>query len=394
MTIDFLTMAVAGGIVAAVSGCVLLAFWQANARADAALWWGLANLCNCMGLALWTVPGEIFGLPPLAFAPIVFNMAALLVWVAARVFNLGALPTPPALVGLLIGGLVCLMTYAIDGELSHSLSVATSSGFLIAAAAEFARGRNEVLSGRAMMISLLILHSAAVLLVGTEISTTQTSLSELRFNLSTLVHFEGLIFHVGAAICLVIMLKERSEIEHRANAMIDPLTGLANRRAFIETANRIIERGLRDGQPVSLVLFDLDKFKLINDTFGHATGDQVLQVFANVVSRVLRPSDVAGRIGGEEFVTIFAACDVESATAIATRIRIAFQSDGSFINGHAVNATASAGVSTISARKQGLYELMEAADQALYRAKTIGRNRVIIFEDDQPSRQSTVVRIA
>jgi len=394
MTIDFSTLAVAGGIVAAAAGSVLLSFWYGEARYQSAMWWGIACLGNCVGLAFWTAPGTIFGLPPLAFSPVIFNVSALLIWVAARIFNQGGPPPRLVLALLFLGGVLCLTSYAFDDELSHALAVATSSGFFTAAAAEFARGRGEVLTGRAMMICLLSLHSAAVLLIGTEISATQSNLDDLELSLSTLVHFEGLIFHVGTAVCLVMMLKERSEIKHRAAAMIDPLTGLANRRAFMESASRIIERGLRSGQPVSLVLFDLDKFKLINDTYGHAIGDQVLQVFADSLSRVLRPSDIAGRLGGEEFVAIFADCTVESAAAIAARIRTTFQSDGQFVNGHAVGATASAGVSAICFRKQGLYDLMEAADQALYRAKGLGRNRVMIHESDQHEQPSNVIRIA
>jgi diguanylate cyclase (GGDEF)-like protein len=127
--------------------------------------------------------------------------------------------------------------------------------------------------------------------------------------------------------------------------------------------------------PLSIVVFDLDHFKRVNDTFGHAVGDLVLQRFGATARMVLRSNDIFGRIGGEEFAAALPDTDSEAAVAVAERIRLAFAETSQIVAGFPIGATVSGGVATARSGGASLYELPESADQALYRAKAGGRNR-------------------
>jgi diguanylate cyclase (GGDEF)-like protein len=155
-------------------------------------------------------------------------------------------------------------------------------------------------------------------------------------------------------------------------ASTDALTGIANRRSFEEALEREIARSVRTGEPVSLVMIDLDHFKTLNDTYGHQMGDQVLREVAQVLREQCRDMDVAARYGGEEFTVILPNCGSEEAVASALRL---WSSVGE--HGHAtVSLTVSAGVATFPDHARTGQDLIFAADQALYDAKGGGRNRV------------------
>ena len=225
------------------------------------------------------------------------------------------------------------------------------------------------------MICLLVSQAIALFLASIQYATSRLTLPTVGW--FGIIHFVGLIYVGGAAIFLTMMLNERREIKYKAAALTDPLTGLANRRAFLDRAQQMLDRSLRDGVPISLIAVDLDRFKNINDAFGHHVGDHVLRIFADVLSRVLRPADIAGRMGGEEFVAILPGCDIEAALAVARGIRSSFQDDARFVDGHRVEATLSAGVATAPEHGGGLAEIMARADAAMYAAKDRGRNRVM-----------------
>jgi diguanylate cyclase (GGDEF)-like protein len=159
-------------------------------------------------------------------------------------------------------------------------------------------------------------------------------------------------------------------------AMTDELTGLVNRRRFISALEAEIERAGTLGGPVSVILVDLDDFKLINDRFGHHAGDRVLQAFASLLEAHIRDVDIAGRLGGEEFALLLPDADLEGAIATARRLRRSLaQGPIASTDGNALSLTASFGVAHYSAGQTG-DELLRLADAALYRAKETGKNRV------------------
>jgi diguanylate cyclase (GGDEF)-like protein len=162
-------------------------------------------------------------------------------------------------------------------------------------------------------------------------------------------------------------------------ATTDPLTGLANRGHVMQQMIDIFERHRRSGDRLSLLLVDLDRFKPINDTLGHQFGDRVLIAAAQVLREEMRDGDPLGRYGGEEFIATLAGCSADEALATAERLRLAVQRRLGTLEGQAINLTASIGIAEMhETRAHSLSALIAAADDALYRAKDEGRNRVEI----------------
>jgi diguanylate cyclase (GGDEF)-like protein len=186
---------------------------------------------------------------------------------------------------------------------------------------------------------------------------------------------ETLLFAIGTAFIILVMAKERSDLVHRAAASTDELTGIANRRGFMEEADRLIRKQAWKNQPVSVLMFDLDHFKSINDRFGHAVGDEALRVFARTATVSLRASDAIGRLGGEEFAAILPS-DLPVALVAAERVRAAFAAAAAEVSGENVAATVSIGVASAAEMPCDLAAVLARADAALYRAKKAGRNRV------------------
>ena len=164
--------------------------------------------------------------------------------------------------------------------------------------------------------------------------------------------------------------------ESRRQATVDALTGMFNRRAFIEGATREVARADHCVMPLSLVLFDLDHFKQVNDQRGHASGDRVLHAVGRLVQGSLRPADLCARWGGEEFVLLLPQTCAAQAKEIAERLRAAIAVEHIEDEaGEPIPISASLGVATLQCREV-LDSFVDRADRAMYRAKTSGRNRV------------------
>jgi diguanylate cyclase (GGDEF)-like protein len=192
--------------------------------------------------------------------------------------------------------------------------------------------------------------------------------------LLALFALETVLYAVGTAFMVVVMAKVLHVLLHITAAMTDPLTGLFNRGAVMEAADRVVAQRARKALPVSILLFDLDHFKSINDRFGHAVGDDTLRLFARTIHTTLRTTDIMGRFGGEEFLALLPAGASEAAIA-AERVRNAFQTVAVEVSGHSLRATVSIGIAAASAPVV-IATLLQRADRALYRAKSNGRNRI------------------
>ena len=163
-------------------------------------------------------------------------------------------------------------------------------------------------------------------------------------------------------------------------AHTDPLTRLLNRRRFIELAEIERERARRMGHAFSVVLFDLDHFKAVNDTYGHHAGDQVLQAACAVIRDCMRSIDVVARYGGEELVALLPGTTAEPALHLAQRVGATLAAQPISGDGHEVRITTSAGVAEWLPSTESLESLLSRADAALYRAKAEGRNRALLAE--------------
>jgi diguanylate cyclase (GGDEF)-like protein len=394
MTFDISTLAIARGIAAFLGGCVLLMHWWRDRAVWAAFWWAVASCGMGVGIAMLAMHDIAPARVSAALGPLILDLCGALAWVAARIFTRGSVKPLVAIAAT--GSWIALLSVeAASDSLQHSvaLGLAVTAGLYCAAAGEFWLGRAEKLRGRWPMISLLVLQAIALFLASIQYAASRLTLP--RVGWFGIIHFVGLVYAGGSVIFLTMMLNERREIRYRAAALTDLLTGLANRRPLLDRAQQMLDRSLREGVPISLIAVDLDRFKNINDAFGHQVGDHVLRVFADVLSKVLKPADMAGRMGGEEFVAILPGCDIEAALAVARRIRSNFQDDARFVDGHRIEATSSAGVATAPEHGGDLAEIMARADKAMYAAKDCGRNRVLPAEPHSRDPQSAIViRIA
>ena len=175
----------------------------------------------------------------------------------------------------------------------------------------------------------------------------------------------------------IMLVASHSRRQLRQVAIVDALTGAPNRRAFDAELQRLILRARRSQGRLGLALMDLDRFKQVNDSHGHAVGDMLLRHFAEVVGRTLRESDFFARVGGEEFALLLADTTEDPLHLTAERIRQALEEEPLALpHGGPVRATVSIGAATSEAGGGEIETLYKAADMALYRAKTLGRNRV------------------
>lgn len=195
---------------------------------------------------------------------------------------------------------------------------------------------------------------------------------------------------LGALNGHLLILRDITEQRHTEDklqqlALTDSLTGCLNRRAFFELAAPEFERSLRYRRPLSFIILDVDNFKKVNDTYGHLVGDQVLEGMARACQHSLRDSDRLARYGGEEFVVMLPETDAEGAGLAAERMRQIIETMAVNSGQSSVHITASLGVTTFEPGQMhySLDRLLGQADQALYRAKQTGRNRIWVWQDEE-----------
>jgi diguanylate cyclase (GGDEF)-like protein len=189
--------------------------------------------------------------------------------------------------------------------------------------------------------------------------------------------FEAIVLSLGLADRALTMRRDRDTV--RVLADRDALTNLLNRRAWTEASNHMLAEGAGAGQPIALLFLDLDHFKMLNDRQGHAAGDRALVAVAEVLSNELRPNDLLGRYGGEEFVAMLYGVNQEQAVHVATRLCRRVHRLEIPVDQKNLLLSVSIGLAMRS-RGDTLETLIERADQAMYYVKLNGRNQVHTFE--------------
>jgi len=179
----------------------------------------------------------------------------------------------------------------------------------------------------------------------------------------------------------VVVFRDIAEQKHEEEELLrlattDPLTGLANRRHFLEQLAQEIRRVERSGGSAALIMLDLDLFKLVNDSYGHAAGDLVLQRFAALIRQTLRQIDISGRLGGEEFAVILPDSDLTAAMEAGERLRKLMEAEIIISDANEIRITTSIGVTPLHPDDKTPDKPLSRADKALYAAKYLGRNRV------------------
>jgi diguanylate cyclase (GGDEF)-like protein len=379
MNLDVNTLFMVTIYVEAILGLLLLFVWVQNTSIYAVAWWGFAHLIRAGSVFLFGMYGSVPDLISIDLANALLFTAFAVTWIGARVFD-GRPVEPVYLVtGAVLWLLVCRLPVVAD---SVAARVLLTSGIITTytwlAAYEFWRGRAEALVSRWPAIFMLFAHGALFLLRTPLVTVLPWSSRNKVFNSVwlTVISFEALLFTISIAFILLAMAKERTELRHRTAAMVDPLTGIANRRAFLQDVAALAKRHMGNPRPAAVLLIDLDHFKSINDRFGHALGDRVLELFAETAQKNLRASDLLGRLGGEEFAAVLYDATETQALDMAERLRVAFEQVTQNVEGHAICATMSVGMVHCHAPLLDVPSLLAQADQALYFAKEHGRNRV------------------
>lgn len=376
MTFDFGTMAAAGSLVAFVSGLLLVFAWTQFDHGHAALRLSLSHLLGASAIMLLAL-GTVHPLLP-QLAQLLFVLAAFIALSSVLSFENRDKPLSLYLFAFgSLAGLALLLALSSHTDLIRLLQLAFVASLFFISAFLMWRGRQEVLAARLPMAALLFLHGlmTSVGLIEHALRESLPSGVPSFSHWFGLIHIESMVYFIGTALFMVAMLKERSEARHKVASHTDPLTGLSNRRAFFHACEQARERCRGAGAPCALLAVDLDRFKAVNDTFGHGVGDRVLQVFADVASQQLRSVDIIGRLGGEEFAVFLPRTHSREASEIANRLREAFSSAAKQVDVHEVRATLSIGAAVVLAGET-THDALERADAALYRAKLNGRDRV------------------
>ncbi|UMY18226.1 GGDEF domain-containing protein [Methylobacterium organophilum] len=377
MRLDTPTLLLMTVAVTAVVGVLFLLSWSQARHTRALAIWGVAHLLGAAGAALLSLRNVISDALSIGLGNALMLGAYGLIWCGVRAFQ----HRPPrygvaAAVGCL-WSLACLWPDFMASLSARVIFISVFAGaFCALGAYTLWRGRSEALVSRWPAMTILAVYAALYWLripiaLGPTMPADTNAMESPWF---AVLCFGGTLFTVAIAFVFMALTKERAEHEQRLAAETDPLTGVPNRRAFVVRAEKLL--AARD-RPCVLLLFDLDHFKAINDTYGHAVGDGVLAGFCHAIQALLPAGAAFGRMGGEEFACVVPDMATEPAMRLADRFRAVLAA----IDVPAyrdLRIQTSIGLATARAGEQAAFEAMlRAADDALYSAKRAGRDRVV-----------------
>lgn len=377
MGLDYFTLLAANAITLVVMAAAFLAAWLGRFHEPYWPSWILANLALAAALLVFMYDGHL----PIWLAATGSNGLLILGfglrWQAARLFagrRAEILPTlGPVALFLLLCALPGIMEH--EGRFFALVNVILSAQ-TFAIAHEFWRDREDRLPSR---YGLVATYSIMGLSFGARVIQGVFFFDGIPFlfphdTMLELHLLVALLVTAGTGAFILSIAYERSATSLREAAMRDPLTGLYNRRAFEEHIRRYLAG--REPEPFSLVLFDIDHFKSINDRYGHLAGDAALRACARICAASLRRSDTVARIGGEEFAALLPRTGPDEAYEIADRVRQAVAGSTIACGEGSVKVTVSAGLCHGVIGDCSFDKLMREADEHLYQAKTDGRDRV------------------
>lgn len=383
--LDIPTLLIVSSCIAGLLGLFLFFAWIQDRNIRALAWWGAGYMLGGLGVALWIAEATLSSQPlSLGLSNALLFAACGTIWNGARLFYARNVRPFALSAGAVVWIVACQFpSFAQSDVYRIVLSSLIVSIYTFATAREIWTDRRKRSRSRSRWAAICVPVLHGIVFV------PPIPLAVMRAGEATLLSsgwiavftLETLLYVIGTAFIVLMMAKERSESLYKTAAATDPLTGLLNRRGFMERAELLIGRNTRGGGRVSLLMFDLDHFKLINDRYGHAGGDAALRVFSETIQYTMRDGDVIGRLGGEEFAALVAG-SAEEAEIAAERVRAAFEADGAVIVGHRMAATVSIGVADCLARGCNIGRLLSRADAALYASKQSGRNRVTCAPDE------------
>jgi diguanylate cyclase (GGDEF)-like protein len=385
MPLDVPTLFVVSMFVTTILGLFLLFAWVQDRSIRALAWWGVAYLIGGVSVGIYIMQDSLSAALSLAVGNALLFLACGVIWSGARLFH-GREVKPTWMFAGAIAWLVALTVpgFALSVMARVVLSSIAISTYTLLTAWELWGGRKERLLSRWPAMAVLALHGVVFLSpIPIVLWSAKENFSDFTGGWFAVFALETLLYAIATAFIILTMAKERSERIHRTAATIDPLTEIFNRRALMETGRRILGRMAWDRQPVSVLMFDLDHFKKINDRFGHAVGDRALQTFARTAAARLRATDILGRLGGEEFAAVLPGTSLLSAAVAAERVRAAFEAAAVEIDGLPIGGTVSIGAAATDDPDCDMDAMLELADKALYAAKASGRNRCVLSGSEE-----------
>ena len=374
---DTTTLRVAFGVVSLTQLVLFYLVTFRRTRSAYSAWWCIAITLFLAGSAAYLLDGSIHQLwaNPLGNTLLVAGAAS--VWAAARSLHyrrsrLWQLAAAPALTAV-----ACVLDDpASDSWAGGPVFLAMMALLFGASAWEIWRPAPHLARTRVPMAVasgfLAVFYSArcvALLVDGADGTVFNSVFGSAVSTLITLTLLVVVSFSMAA------LSNEQVTQDLRTKATLDGLTGLLNRGAFLDRAAAQVRRMEASGTPGVVILADLDRFKAVNDTYGHAAGDTALRAFAAACARSVRSTDLVGRYGGEEFILLLSGADADRAEEVTAQINKALQSTQD-VSGFEL-PTASYGIAVLQPAAGGLEAVIASADAALYSAKSQGRNRTV-----------------
>ncbi|WP_019646136.1 GGDEF domain-containing protein [Novispirillum itersonii] len=377
---------------AIVAGCISLGF-----ALCLPLSWRLARAVpglRCLtlgmaiaGLSLFLLPVYDLPLPRITLfvASVLLVLSSVLSWYGLRVMLLPGRPPVLPLVTLMIGHPALVLYFSVLSPFVQMRLVVNSltlAGMAVAIVIVLIRARQTSPAVLWVMAGTQGIH-AGFLLTRMVLMMQENTLQPYPVPYSLidrLLFLEVVLLLFITALCTVMIVAERLQRELTHQARTDPLTNTLNRRGFQELAERELLKAARSARPLGVLVADIDHFKRLNDTYGHAAGDMVLQYFCALLNRALRQTDILARLGGEEFVIVLPETPPSEVMDVAERLRRTVQDTPMTFRDFLIPITVSIGVAYYPQSSDTLEGLQACADSALYRAKKSGRNCV----SDQP----------
>ncbi|MDD2059009.1 GGDEF domain-containing protein [Pseudomonas sp. GD03860] len=380
MLLSIPTLLLVAVFIFALMGLLTLHAWSRGTRERTLGYLASMLLLAALGVSLVSLRGTAPDFIALVLGNVVLLLGAAMNWTAMRVFG----GRSPHLPGILAGALLWLVWGLTPGFYQDlgvrvTLYSLLTAGYAGLSMIELWRKRKHLEASYLPALVLMLIHTLFYTIrsfadhgISLEHALAGTG-SGTRF--FSFLLFESMLYAIGIAYVTLAMVRERTELRFKAAAYTDPLTGIGNRRAFLSRGERLLADCTRRGEPVALLLCDLDHFKRLNDNYGHHTGDQALIAFSQVSSQNIRQGDVFGRIGGEEFACLLANTDEAQALLVAQRICSNFYTLPLLEPGLLSVSIGIVG----STGGQDLPRLLSMADSALYAAKDEGRNRAQLY---------------
>ncbi len=380
MGLDAGTLVAALVVVCTVLAGLLALTWKQNRSVPA---FGAWMFCFILCAVAAAILGARDRLPVLLAVDIAntFRLLAYgLAWQGARYFTGQKANWPLTLAPSLLW-IAAFWLILPNGDVRARILVAApmAAAYAYAMAAELWRGAPRRWGIMRLAATVAAMQGTVLLARFVFAALMQESSSRADFSIAAPLHPINMLEAIAAAVAFAFLLlsitKEAIGEQHKEAALRDPLTGVSNRRGFSDEVGRILARAARNGSWTALVLIDLDRFKAVNDAWGHPAGDRLLKALTETALAVMRPGDVLGRLGGDEFAIALADSRIDQALVLAERARRAVDAMKIESAGGEIRFTVSIGVASRRGA-HSLDSLFSEADAALYRAKASGGNRV------------------